>query len=112
MSKRDLVIKSLIEINADINTLIQELSKYPWDSEPLITLSLRHVKNALYQYLQGNISALELENWANAVEMRDDIEYEYGNEKTISKVLSELSNPVISQPIDKDHIEEIINSLR
>ena len=43
-------------------------------------LKKQQIVNILRRYFNGQLSSLDVENWANAIEGREDIEYE--SEKT------------------------------
>jgi hypothetical protein len=65
----------------------------------MATMRIDNITEALNRYLNGSVSAKDVEKWADAVEGRDDIEYAGGQEKTISELLSVLSNPEINGPL-------------
>jgi len=79
------------------------------DAEVILTRS--HIVNMIRKCLNNDISSGELEDWANAVEMRDGVEYENGFEKQIAGSLFELSTPEINHPLTKEYLMEHLTHL-
>ena len=54
------------------------LAQFPWDWEepPLATLNGPAVASILRRYEKGELTAEQVETWANLVEVRDDIEFD------------------------------------
>lgn len=50
--------------------------------------------------------------WANLIELRDEIEYEYWFENIISEIISILSTPEINWKLKLKPIEWYINKLK
>jgi len=111
MKERKRLVKSLIEYEGDINDIIAQLSKYEFDSEPLVTLTRQNIIKVIEHFLKGAISTIEIEIWADAVEMRDDIEYEQNYEKVIADILFKLSEQEINEPITANLIKGMIVQL-
>jgi hypothetical protein len=58
------------------------------------------------RFLDGVLSTDDLENWANAIESRDDIGFE-NNE--LSEFIFDLANPVINGEITKELVIKMID---
>jgi hypothetical protein len=112
MTTREELVKSLIEGKGDINRIIEKLSEYSYDSEPLAVLTRENVIKLLKSFLEGNISSKDIQIWADAVEMRDDIDYEEGFEQVIADQLYILSEPEINGPLNGDTVKNIIEELK
>lgn len=96
-------LQDLIGLRKPIGVAIKELRSFPWDSDaPLVTLAGRDLIRILDGYLQGDLSAGEIEDWADAVEGRDDIGYEPGREETLRQAVFELANPLLTVPLSAD----------
>jgi hypothetical protein len=99
------VLSDIINFNGDVLALNEELSTYNWDSPfPLISLSFGNVQHAIGLFLQGSIDASLLENWANILECREDIEYET---ETVQQMIVELANPVLYGALTAIRVNEI-----
>lgn len=110
MKKID-ILKSLVLFNQDIDLIAENLSKFDWDSEPEIFLTTENVYDAMEKYLNGTVTAEEIEKWANVIEMRDDIVFEEGREELIKKIIFYLANSEINFKITRDFILEIKDKL-
>lgn len=110
MKGRAEILKGLVLLQGDIEILERELSKYPWDIEnPLFTISIDDFTRVLKKSLNDEIDFVTLNNWANAIECRDDLDFE--TEK-IKEIVFELANPEINGEITKERLLEIINELQ
>ena len=107
--RRDLVLQ-LIELREPINTTMSEFRSVPWDSEePLIELQPHHVEAVLNRHIQGLLSDEDVEEWANALEGRDDVAVT--NDAT-KDVLHILANPILEGRLSRQRAAELIQALR
>ncbi|PDQ19238.1 hypothetical protein CN311_20570 [Mesorhizobium sanjuanii] len=83
------------------------LAPLPWDyPKPLVRLTYDHIRSVLLRLLAENLDAKDVEEWADLVEMRDDIEF--ADERT-QEVIHMLSTPQIHFPID-DQLAQLLLS--
>lgn len=109
MRNRTEILKDIINFNDDLQKLLDELSFYPWDIEkPLHIITKGEVTNILKRVINEDKNFVDLENWANAIEIRDDLDFE--DEET-KEIVFELANPEINEKINKERLINIINSL-
>jgi hypothetical protein len=64
--------------------------------------------NVLKKCRDGLISYEDLENWADAIELRDDIGFEADE---MLEIIFELANPDINGQLSKERLEEMIKEL-
>jgi hypothetical protein len=93
---REAILLSLIRFDASIPKLRAELASLIWDSDPVVTLSRRDIAAILERFATGKIDALTVEDWANLVECRQDIDFEAGCEDVIHAAIHDLANPLLS----------------
>lgn len=93
---REAVLSSLIRFDAPITKLRTELGSLSWDSDPVITLSRHDIVAVLERFATGKIDALTVEDWANLVECREDIDFEAGYEDVVHAAIHDLANPLLS----------------
>ena len=79
-----------------------------WDSDELVTLTVDHIQSVLERYVGGELSAAEVEHWADLIECRDDISYD----ETIKELISELANPVLSGRLNVLKAQSLLVRLR
>jgi hypothetical protein len=97
--RRDALI-DLIELRSSLDAAIAAVRGLPWDSDvDLVFLTRANVDVLLQRYLRGELSAADLERWADAVESREDIGSEHGYEELLRAFVFETANPVLAEPI-------------
>jgi hypothetical protein len=97
ISKRLDLLISLAWLNSDPIQISEALDEFEFDSPDLkFQLELDHFKNAFDKWHSGKIPGQSLVNWAEAVELRDDIEVVAAKpemEEGLKELLLTLSNP-------------------
>ncbi|MEV8879849.1 hypothetical protein [Mesorhizobium ciceri] len=98
--------------NGSPSVFIERLSEFEWEynGDPYV-LSRSDVSNILIRYLDGKLRAEELEEWADAIELREDIRYEDESESWISDVIFTLASSALNGPITQDLVEGFLKSL-
>lgn len=93
-------LRDLIELRASISVATSRLRSFPWDSDSaLVTLTAIDLIRAIDEYLRGDLSKAEVEEWANAIEGRDDIGYQPSIGDTLKQVIFEMANPLLATEI-------------
>jgi hypothetical protein len=81
------------------DTLVM-LRAFGWDAEAeLYELTAGDVRAILGRYLTGDLTAAQLENWAELLEMRGDLGYEPEKTDTLKHIILRLANPETHGPI-------------
>ena len=105
-------LKALANLDQPLSTILPILKTFPWDSnQTIITLKKEHLIHILNQYLNHSLSASDLENWANAIECREDITYETESEDFINDIIFDLANPILNAPISPEIVKQYITQL-
>lgn len=77
MGSRQSLVHALLSLARPVPEAARELSSYGWDSRnPLAVLDATHVSSVLKRFLVGELSSAQVEEWADCIECRDDIEYD------------------------------------
>ncbi len=105
------ILSTLLQFQSDLRSIESNLSSLEWDSVEIITLSKDHLINVLERYLSSNLSAQDVENWANLIEGRDDIAYAENQEDLVKKSITELANPILYGVLTPEIAENIIKLL-
>ena len=93
-------IQALIDLRGTVDDAIADASAFPSVVlTPPVTLTCASVGSVLDRYLGGELTASDLERWADALEGRDDVEYHLGREVVVADVLFRLSSPAINEPL-------------
>ncbi len=97
---RQAVLSSLIQFNEPVTRLKVALESFPWDVDhPIITLTKDNVIAILHRFAAGEFGAGVLEEWANLVEGREDIQFEPDHAEAISDAIFHLANPALCGPL-------------
>lgn len=103
-------LTDLVLIKADLSELQNELSHCSWDiQEPILIVSKQDFTNIFKKCINNEISFETLVSWANAIECRDDLDFEV---EEMQEIVFELANPEINGEIRKERLQEIINELK
>ena len=101
-------LKQIITFGADKEVAYVELIKFGYDSDfECFVVSKSILENILAKYLADEITANDLEEWANFVECRDDLDYE-----VIEGYIYALANPYLVGGIDKEKIMKMNKLLK
>lgn len=107
MRTRTDILNDLIRFQTQLDRVQNELSQYTWDvEEPLVMMRKSDFISIAQRFLDGVLSTDDLENWANAIECRDDVEFE--NDE-LSEFIFDLANPVINGEITKELVRKMID---
>lgn len=100
-------LEQIVTFGTDIDKAYSELVKYSYDSDieyfsvsPLILLQV------LELYLTEQITVDDLEDWANFIECRDDLDYE-----EIEDYIYSLANPILVGEINQSRIAKMVEAL-
>jgi hypothetical protein len=97
------VLRKLLECSSPLEEIAAELRNFPSDSEERVfVVTAAHLRIILDRFLSGDLTAQQVERWANLIECREDIEFEGGRFGEPREVLNELANPLLTEPLSKD----------
>ena len=103
------ILLDLVHFKNNIDTLKNMLSQIGFDSEiELVSMSRDNIVEILQRSLDKKISFLELEEWANLIECREDIGFE--DEKT-QEMIFKLANPCLHEKLDEKQVLNYLNEL-
>ena len=103
------ILLDLIHFKNNIDTLKNMLSQIGFDSETeLVSMSRDDIVEILQRSLDKKISFLELEEWANLIECREDIGFE---DKKTQEIVFKLANPYLYGKLDEKQVLSYLNEL-
>ena len=104
------ILLDLVYFKNNIDTLKNMLSQIGFDSETeLVSMSRDDIVEILQRSLDKKISFLEIEEWANLIECREDIGFE--DEKT-QEMVFKLANPYLYGELDEKQVLSYLNELK
>ena len=97
LEERIRLLRDLIRCALPVAVTAEALSRLPWDTEePLVVLTPSRCVAVLDRFLRGELSPGQVEEWADALEVRDDIELE---SEIVEETVHCLANPVLVGPL-------------
>lgn len=106
------LLKALVEMREPVSGLVDQLHKFGWDSEePLVTITSQHIIIVLTKYVDGHIEPGAVQEWADAIHVRDDIGLDSICEQSLRDVLHELANPYLVRPLTVSSARRLIEKL-
>ncbi len=99
-------LEDLIELNRPIARIREDLAEYPWDSEEeLVSLSAVDLQRLLERCLRGDVTAPDVETWADTIEGRDDIAFQH---RQLIDLISELAAPELYGELTRQRLYEVL----
>jgi hypothetical protein len=100
LEDRASLVQRLVRYELPIEDTVAMLRAYGWDSDAeLVVLTGTDAIHILERYLAGELSAKQVEYWAELLEMRDDVGLEERQEGELRRLISVLANPEINEPL-------------
>jgi hypothetical protein len=97
MNTHHQLLNSLLKLDRPLTEILAPLNSLGWDNpQTFVTLKPQHITQILQSYLNHQITELEIENWANAIESREDIATE---EELLEQIIFDLANPLLTTPL-------------
>lgn len=98
--ERKVTLEGLIRGDLPVPEARVRLGRFPWDSDTeLVTLTRHDLVRIIDRYLSGGIDGGDVEQWAEAIEGRDDVGYEASVADRLRQVVFELANPDLAVPL-------------
>jgi hypothetical protein len=103
-------LRDLVLLAAPVASAKHSLTDFAWDSDELLMLDKQHVLAVLRRFETDELVAAEIEAWANAIELRNDIGYD--RETAVWDVLYELANPTLTEPLTRERADVLASVLK
>jgi hypothetical protein len=106
---RRTALQDLVLLTSPISAVQHTLKDFAGNSPDLWMLDKQHVLSILRRFEQDDIASADVEAWANAIEMRNDIGYD--RETAVWDVLYELANPTLTEPLTRERADVLASVL-
>ena len=105
-------LRALVDYRLPIEPVLGELRAFGWDSaQDLAVLEGEDILKLLRRYLDGELTAEQVVDWADLVECREDIGYPEGQQDVLSHAIFQLANPDINGGITPELVKQIQRDL-
>ena len=102
---------NLLQFSRPLTDIARDLSAFGWDSDQeLVALEPAYIASVLQRFLSEEFSIADVEDWANAIECREDIGLD--PDSSVFMALHELANPLLTKPLTKQSATDLVASLR
>lgn len=105
------VLSDLITFGKPIEVLVAIVGDVGWSETPVVVLTTDHILSVLRRFQAGNLTAADVEVWADLIECREDIDYQPERYEEILEAIYVLANPVLNGPLDEALTDQVIASL-
>lgn len=93
---RALLANRLLDRPDEARALLAQLKRFPWDcDEELALLGRDRMVHVLDRFVAGSLSPGQVEEWAEAIEVRDDIGTDALGHDLLREIIFELANPLL-----------------
>lgn len=106
------MLQALICGNRSIELLQSQLREFSFDSKALVTLRVDHLVKILSRFIEGGLSRDYVQEWAELLEVRDDVEFDPANEAGVKQAIHDLANPSLSGALDEQVANNMLGMLK
>ena len=94
------LVQALVSLSGPVHDNLRQLAALDGDDDgETATLTRADLISVLKRYRDGKLTALEVEEWANAIENRDDIDFDPDHESEIDDIMYDLANPTLDHQL-------------
>ncbi|WP_033287534.1 hypothetical protein [Amycolatopsis jejuensis] len=110
--EREQRLRDLVQVRVSLQEAVSALAGFsPFDGEEVLDLTRADARLVLNRYLDGSLSADDLHEWADAIEVREDLGREEGCEEVLGTLLYQLANPVLEGEITPERVRAWLSSV-
>jgi hypothetical protein len=109
---RPQAVRALLSYSVPLAALKQQLAPYPWDSEEdLAFLTPSNVVDVLRRFVSDQLTAADVEAWADCIEGREDVGFEAEHSYMLAGFVFDAANPDLNGAITSEWAEGWIERL-
>ena len=109
---RKALLERLVAYRLPIEPVLEGLSHFPFDSdEELVCIQREDVVSIIDRFVAGNLTAEQVTDWADQVEVRDDLGVEDNHREILRDAIFRLANPNLRDPITLEAVRAIRSKL-
>ena len=109
MNRRAEILQALVRFDKPTEPLLRELGSFGWDwnEAPLLVLKKGDLLRVVDRFLTGEIDAAQLQQWAENLEVREDVAFDDHEEALIDDVFFRLATPEINEPLTRESVQKM-----
>src|SRR6059058_1573276 len=99
MTRRAEILQDLVRYEKPTEPLLNELKTFGWDwtGEPLVILRKDDIIRMIDRFLSAEITAAQLQEWAENLECREDVAFDPAGKELIDDMFFRLATPFINE---------------
>ena len=105
------MLTDLITFGKPIDVLVAIVGDVGWSETPVVVLTTDHILSVLRRFQEGELTAADVEAWADLIECREDIDYQPERDDEIVEAIFVLANPVLNGSLDEALTDQVIASI-
>lgn len=105
MNRRAEILQELVRYEKPSEPLMRELKSFGWDwseEAPLIVLKKEHLLRIMDRFLADDITAAQLQEWAENLEAREDVAFDPKEEELLDEIFFRIATPFINESLTKE----------
>lgn len=113
MNRRAEILEELLIFEKPPAPLMRELSAYGWDwpGAPLLVVKKEDLLRLIDRFLSRSIGAEQLQEWAENLELREDVAFDEAEEELLDDMFFRIATPFINEPLTDEAAREMRNEL-
>lgn len=113
MNRRAEILQALVRYDLPPKPLMTELRALGWDwsGEPLLVIKKEDLLRVIDRFLAGSITAEQLQEWAETLEVRDDVSFDPKEEELLDDVFFRIATPEINAPLTPEVVRQLRHEL-
>ena len=106
-------LEGVLELGEPLDDILAQLEKFepPQGSGEVIQLERSHLQRALNLFLEGKLSAEDVESWATVIEGSNELKGHANDEELLRRVVHQMANPYITEELTHESARELLKRL-
>jgi hypothetical protein len=107
--RRAEILRELARFETPSEPLLQELRSFGWDwsDAPLLVLTKTDFLRVVDRFLAGQISAAQLQEWAENLEVREDVAFDERDAELLDDIFFRIATPEINEPLTHEVVQRM-----
>jgi len=109
MHRRAEILQELARFETPSEPLRRELRTFRWDwrDAPLLVLTRGDFLRVIDRFLAGKISAPQLQEWAENLEVREDVAVEQCCSDLLDDIFFRIATPEVNEPLTREGVQRM-----
>ena len=107
--RRAEILQELARFETPSEPLLRELRTFRWDwsDAPLLVLTRADFLRIIDRFLAGQISVAQLQEWAENLEVREDVAFEDSCRDLLDDIFFRIATPEVNEPLTHEVVQRM-----